>query len=107
MRAWAAISAAAVLVALPMSAQQAAGEPAVPGTTAPVADSGADVLSADSLGVMLWLAVAVVAVVTAFLVLRRTRAQLDPVAAGSATSVIPLSFSRSEQSGSVATSNGR
>ena len=81
MKAWAAVSAAAVLVALP-AAVQSGHRSAAPGgavdTPAPVAGSGiADTaISATDLGMMLWLAVGLVAIVTAVLVLRHSRTSL-------------------------------
>ncbi|MEO5833176.1 MAG: hypothetical protein ABIR83_07365 [Nakamurella sp.] len=80
MRAWAAISAAAVLVALPSAVDRTAGSVGQSDTTAPVAGAiDATQLSGTSLGIMLWLAVAVIAVVVSFVVLRHSRAQLDAI----------------------------
>lgn len=80
MRAWAAISAAAVLVALPSAVDRTADSVAQADTTAPVAGAtGAAQVSGTSLGIMLWLAVAVIAVAVSFVVLRHSRAQLDAI----------------------------
>ena len=85
MKAWAAIAAAAVLVALPVSVQQASGD-AVRPEVAPaptVADllggAAASAPPAAGMGVVLWLAVAVLAGLAALLVLRRSRTHLTPV----------------------------
>lgn len=75
MRAWAAISVVAVLAALPMSVEQAAGDGVGTDAVAPVAGSGVAVAAVPptNLGVMLWLSVAVVAAVAACLVLHHSR----------------------------------
>lgn len=105
MKAWAALSAAAVLVALPVSGR-AAADVVSTATVTPVAGSGAvpATWSAAELGVVLWLAVAVVAVVAAFLVLRHSRAQAAPASAGPAAGTVTT---RSAYVGSPSTVSGR
>lgn len=101
MRAWAAISAAAVLVALPLSVQQAAGDVVRADLAAPLSDGAAGPAEASAaavvptggitssdIGVLLWLSVAVVAAVAAFLVLRRSRAQFAAADADDASNPV-------------------
>jgi hypothetical protein len=87
MRAWAAISAAAVLVALPTTVDRAAADVLDPDGSTPVA-AVVDPLAAGHLGVWLWLSVAMIAVIVAVVVLRRSRARIvaDPAPAVGGTS---------------------
>jgi hypothetical protein len=95
MRAWAAISVAAVLVALPMSVERAAGDPVVPDAASPaVGGVTAAAVPPTNLGVMLWLSVAVLAMIAACLVLHRSRIHLAPAA-----DVAPLPLSNGGPSG--------
>lgn len=82
MRAWAAISAAAVLVALPTAVGRASADVAQADTTAPVAQADTASWGGAELGVMLWLSVAVIAVIVALVALRHSRSQLPPGDAG-------------------------
>lgn len=84
MRAWAAIAAAAVLVALPTTVDRAAADALPLDTTTPVAAADAGLAADSNLGVLLWLSVALIAVVVSCVVLRRSRSQL---AAGPDTAV--------------------
>jgi hypothetical protein len=115
MKAWAAISAAAVLVALPVSVQQAAGavpDPAVAPAELPAAAVASGASAAD-LGVVLWLAVAVVAALAALVVLRRGRTAVVAVGAPAEVlaPVVPLTatiaLNRPERSGTTSNAAGR
>ena len=124
MRAWAAISAAAVLVALPVSAQRAAGESLDTGTTGAAGVStvstvpAAATSSVADIGVVLWLSVAVVAALAASLVLRHSRRLIAQDAGGlvpivasvsgaAAPAAEPLSFVRPERTGVTSPLTGR
>lgn len=78
MRAWAAIVAAVVLVACPGTVAYASTELAQQDLVTPVAGVAPTVqAAAGSLGVMLWLAVAAVAILSALVMLRHSRSQSD------------------------------
>lgn len=115
MKAWAAISAAAVLVALPVSVQQvadAAPDPAAVPSELPAATVASGASAAD-IGVVLWLAVAVVAALAALFVLRRSRTAVvaDAAPAAVLAPVVSLtttiSLSRPERFGTASTVAGR
>lgn len=97
MRAWAPISAAAVLTALPITVDRAVADD-LPAAATAAAAVDIDPLAAGGLGVLLWLSIALVAVVVALVVLHHSRSRLalsqaDPPFLATSTDVGPSAVS--------------